>query len=122
MEKECNPCQKPPRWEEFWQMARQLVEHRSDAVAPLDVFTNDASPLRKVEALRFIMENSFYVLLLYLLMKIGESYDGSQMIARAFWHQYGDSLENTDRIKEMCRDIAGQMETAAKQDNRIPAP
>lgn len=44
MEKECNPCQKPPRWEEFWQMARQLVEHRSDAVAPLDVFTNDASP------------------------------------------------------------------------------
>ena len=122
MEKECNPCQEPPRWEEFWQMAQQLIEHRSDAVAPLDVFTNDASPLRKAEALRFIMENSFYVLLLYLLMKIGESYDGSQMIARAFWHQYGDSLENTDRIKEMCRDIAGQMETAVKQDNRIPAP
>ena len=122
MEKECNPCQEPPRWEEFWQMTRQLVEHRSEAVAPLDVFTNDASPLRKAEALRFIMENSFYVLLPYLLMKIGESYDGSQMIARAFWHQYGDSLENTDRIKEMCRDIAAQMETAAQQDNRIPAP
>ena len=122
MEKQCSPCQEPPHWEEFWQMAQQLIEHRSDAVAPLDVFTNDASPLRKAEALRFIMENSFYVLLLYLLMKIGESYDGSQMIARAFWRQYGDSLENTDRIKEMCRDIAGQMETAAKQDNRIPAP
>lgn len=122
MEKECNPCQEPPHWEEFWQMPRQLVEHRSDAVAPLDVFTNDASPLRKAEALRFIMENSFYVLLPYLLMKIGESYDGSQMIARAFWHQYGDSLENTDCIKEMCRDIACQMETAAQQDNRIPAP
>ena len=122
MEKQCNPCQEPPHWEEFWQMAQQLIEHRSDAVAPLDVFTNDASPLRKAEALRFIMENSFYVLLLYLLMKIGESYDGSQMIARAFWRQYRDSLENTDRIKEMCRDIAAQMETAAKQDNRIPAP
>ena len=80
------------------------------------------APLRKAEALRFIMENSFYVLLPYLLMKIGESYDGSQMIARAFWRQYGDSLENTDRIKEMCRDIAAQMETAAQQDNRIPAP
>ena len=25
MEKECNPCQEPPRWEEFWQMTRQLV-------------------------------------------------------------------------------------------------
>ena len=122
MEKQCNPCQEPPHWEEFWQMAQQLIEHRSDAVAPLDVFTNDASPLRKAEALRFIMENSFYVLLPYLLMKIGESYDGSQMIARAFWRQYRDSLENTDRIKEMCRDIAAQMETAAKQDNRIPAP
>ena len=122
MEKECNPCQEPPHWDEFCQMPRQLVEHRSDAVAPLDVFTNDASPLRKAEALRFIIENSFYVLLPYLLMKIGESYDGSQMIARAFWRQYGDSLENTERIKEMCRDIAAQMETAAQQDNRIPAP
>ena len=109
---DCNRLEKC-RQQECWRFVRWMAHNDGSFNKVLDVFDGDAGPEEAHEALRAVVDGSFYTLVPLLLFRINETLSGSKALSKIFYNKFCAYLASSSSVKELCEEILQSLEEEA---------